>query len=790
MLKGCIINILTQKENDWGRYKLDVDGKELLAVGVIKDAAVGMNVVLEGSEEDTKYGHQFKISSVLSTEADDMAGVRRFLTDGYVKGLGKTKANAIIEAFGKDSLDLFESEEGRKRLTTIKGLGAKSIEKITESYEENKKYKDIVLFLCGSGTKNQVEKIYEKYGDNAKKLLTENPYRIQLDIEGFGFKKTDAIAVAGGVRLDSKERIMAGVKYVIDEASTSKGNCYLTLEEIKAELLPLLTSVKEFYDNKAISKKVVENALNDWPSNREKFIDNHDPSAETLAEIDNIAETRRLICDSLVDVVLDAIEEKILVNDNGNIYTQKMYKTESKVAELIAKLCHSNPVRYASAELIERSIKQVEERKTKELNNSGIHGNFLITKEQRDSVYLSLMHRISIVSGGPGRGKTAITEIIAHGFMSCGKYYNEKDIIMLAPTGRAAQRITESTGYDAMTAQRAVLSVKNGNEQPIGKLVVIDESSMVDIYLALSVLEYASECNIVFVGDVDQIASVGPGKVLKDMIDSGIVPCILLKEGHRNTGTIARNSELINAGMKIDRYCYDEHFVYTPCNVDNIADIMIADYKKAVEKYGIQNVMLCTAMRERGAVAVNKLNKALQEAYTSGNDTAYFGEGKMFRVGDRVMQTKNDYSFVIKRKGVEDTGIFNGEKGTVNKVIYDPEEESYKIVVIFDDGSIGGYTKNTICNLTLAYATTLHKCQGSEAACMMMAYTFGDYMLLNRSLFYTGETRAKKEFRFYGEEKFQYGKMLSAFDMAVGKVDDAKRNTMLAQRIEKIAMGE
>ena len=195
--------------------------------------------------------------------------------------------------------------------------------------------------------------------------------------------------------------------------------------------------------------------------------------------------------------------------------------------------------------------------------------------------------------------------------------------------------------------------------------------------------------------------------------------------------------------------------------------------------------MLCTAMRERGVIAVNKLNQMLQDKFTKGKPEADFGGGRKFRVGDRVMQTKNDYHFSIMRGKSLIPGIFNGERGTVSKVIYDPDEESYRMVVVFDDGSIGGYTKGTAVNLTLAYATTLHKCQGSEAPCMMMAYTFGDYMLLNRSLFYTGETRAKKEFRFYGEEKFRYDRMLSAFDIAVGKVDDVKRNTALSERIQE-----
>ena len=249
-------------------------------------------------------------------------------------------------------------------------------------------------------------------------------------------------------------------------------------------------------------------------------------------------------------------------------------------------------------------------------------------------------------------------------------------------------------------------------------------------------------------------------------------------------GDIARNSEMINAGLKLDRYFYDEHFVYHPCNAENIADTLAADYVKKVNQYGIKNVLLCTAMRERGCVSVNKLNNMLQEVFTKGKPEAKFGE-KIYRVGDRVMQTRNNYDFLIMRNGQMQYGIFNGERGTISKVIEDPEEESFKIVVVYDDGSIGGYTKNTIADLTLAYATTLHKCQGSEADCMMMAYTHGDYLLLNRSLFYTGETRAKKEFNFYGEEKYKYGKMLSAFDIAVGRVDDSKRNTMLAERIKE-----
>ena len=375
--------------------------------------------------------------------------------------------------------------------------------------------------------------------------------------------------------------------------------------------------------------------------------------------------------------------------------------------------------------------------------------------------------------------------MIAEAFLSCGRWYSKEDIIMLAPTGRAAQRITESTGYDAMTAQRAVMALRTGKESlPSKKLILCDESSMVDIYLFYDILKFARDCNLIFVGDIYQIASVGPGKVLKDLIDCGEIPCILLTQGHRNSGSIAHNSELINAGITIDRYEYDEHFVYIPATSENIFDAMIDDYKKKICQYGIKNVMLCSAMKERGAVCVSKLNTRLQQDLTAGQKEARFGN-KLFRVGDRVMHTHNDYDFTIKRNGVIEKGVFNGERGSVAKISYNYEYETYILTVLFDDGSIANYSKNSVDSLTLAYATTLHKCQGSEADCMMMAYTYGDYILLNRALFYTGETRAKKEFRFYGEEKWKYGEMLSAFDIAVGKADDNNRNTSLARWINE-----
>ena len=781
MIAGQIKKILNQKDNDWGRYKLDSIGKEICVVGVIPNACVGMSVSLDCIEENNQYGHQFKIMDVLSQSADPNAGAKQFLAGGYIKYLGLKKAEAIIAAYGKESVDLFDTPEGRAKLANVKGISTKTIDNAMVSYEANKHLKPIILFLSGAGTKNQVETIYKKYGDEAVNVLKKNPYRLQMDLEGFGFLRADSLALGIGIKPDSVYRVMAAIKYTLEEAMSKGGHCYLNISDIRAKVPELLVPTPHFSD---ISEVVANNALEKWPDSKEKLISNHNPSMDTIDRLSQTKESRSVISNVLDEALTKAIEDGDFIDDEGRIYTKKMYQLECGIADRISSMLNGKPIRRITPELIEKCIKDVEKRKTEALKAEGINSPFEITKEQREAVYLASSNRISIISGGPGRGKTAISEIVAHTFLSAGSKYDKKDIFMLAPTGRAAQRITESTGYDAMTAHRAIAYMKSGRYDFDNKLILCDETSMVDVFLLNSILKLAENSNIIFVGDVDQIASVGPGKVLRDMINSEKIPCILLKEGHRNSGTIAHNANLINNGMKLQHYSYDEHFVYIPTTSESILDVITGEYIAKIKEYGITNVMLCAAMRDRGPVAVNKLNKTLQEKLTKGNPEAIYGE-RIFRVGDRVMQTTNDYNFIIKRNGELTTGIFNGERGTVQKVFFSPEDDAYRLVVRFDDGSIGGYTKSTVVNLTLAFATTLHKCQGSEANCMMIAYTYSDYMLLNRSLFYTGVTRAKKELRMYGEEKYRYGKMLSAFDIAVSKTDDAQRNTSLARRIEE-----
>ncbi len=794
LVKGKIKKILLQKDDDWGRYVIDQYGNEILAVGVIPQPFIGMNLTISGGEVTNKYGTQFKIDKVIAQEEDKLGGVRKFLTDGYIKGIGSTRALAILNMYGKESIDLFDTEEGREKLEKVKGLAKATVKAAYRSYVHNKKYKDIVIFMNGAGTKAQVKSIYKKYGDNTISVLKENPYKLQTDLDGFGFKKTDKIALGAGIKYNSVVRIMAGLYYLLEKASMDNGNCYLGREELREEIGKILVECPKT-DEKKITETVIENVLKDTENNLKTFKERYKPSTELINSIKYVSDARKDIKENFDEALNQALSEGILVEYNNCIYTDKMFTVESNAGNTIRNMVSDIPVRRISDEIIEKAVKDVEERKTKKFAEEGKDKIFEVTEEQIEAVKMAANNRFCIISGGPGRGKTAISEIVAHAFCLAGFEYDKEDIVMLATTGRAAQRITEATGYEAKTVHRAILAP----ERPHRKLVLIDEVSMMDIFLLYKVLKYASDCNVILVGDVYQIPSVGPGKILKDLIDSGVVPYVILEKGHRNTGAIARNSEKINSGMRLDTYEYNSKFVYVPYKVyseeylspeqivegkmptdtSGLLNIVTNKYIEKANEYGIKNVMLCTAMVERGNLSVNKLNRRLQELFTKGNKEAYFGEKGFFRVGDRVMQTKNDYDFLLKDKDGIKRGVFNGERGTVANITKD--DEGYKMVVLFDDGSLGGYTSRTAGNLSLAYASTVHKCQGSEAPCVIMVYTYADYMLLNRSLYYTGETRAKKEFIMYGEEQYRHGNWLSAFDIAVKKTEELTRNTNLKE---------
>lgn len=778
ILTGTVTDIAVYKDDDWAVFTLeDKAGREYKCTGAIPGMSVNTRLVIEAEESRGRYGCQMKVTGILSEENDGLAGMRALLT--MMRGIGPTTAVNITDAFGDKSLDIIK-EGNLVMLAGVKGMGKKRADTAIRSYRAKKEsisaVERLTLFLNGSATENQIRLITEYFKDDAVREIKKNPYRL-TEVKGFGFKKADFIALHAdtGIRQDSIKRITAGISHVIAEAADKEGHCYLTRDDLRERTSLTLVPAPRL---KGIKASDIEKALKDWDKSREGFIEEHDPQAETLDALDITAENRKSI-DCCLTKALDAgLREGSLIDVSGRIYTREMYGIERYVASVLLEMAGNKPVKTINECRIGMAVDMVTRRKNESLAEG--MKEFAITREQMDAVRLGLSHRVSVISGGPGRGKTAITEIISEAF-------GPDDVIMVAPTGRAAQRMKESTGHMARTIHAAALAAEAKKEpHPVGKLVICDESSMVDIELMGRLLKYARDCNLILIGDADQLPSVGPGKALRDIIASGIIPCALLHEGHRNMGSIARNAELINKGFPPGKYKYDEHFDYMKTERDDIPDAAVRAYNDAVRKYGFREVLLCTPMRRN----VDLLNKELQELYTKGHDTLRDDYGHEYRTGDRVMHTKNNYEFnriTVRKDGGYDysKGVMNGERGTVTRVI-DLPDGTKGLEVMYDDGTYGRYLKETAsAQLTLAYATTVHKCQGSEAKCVIMPLFWSDYVLMNRALLYTAETRAKDRFLAIGEEKLDKdGRKTEILAVAAKTADDRKRNTSLKEFLD------
>ena len=783
IITGTVTDIGVYKDDDWAVFTLeDKVGREYQCTGTIPGMSVNTKLTFEGEETMSRYGCQIKVTDILSEENDGLAGMRALLS--MMKGIGPSTAANITDAFGDKSLDIIK-EGNTLLLSGVKGMGRKRADTAIRSYRAKKesvsRVERLTLFLNGSATENQIRLIIDSFKDDSIRKIKKNPYCL-TEIKGFGFRKADYIALHAdtGIRQDSVKRITAGISHVISEAADRDGDCYLMRDDIRERTAAMLVPAPR---HKGIKASDAEAALTDWDKAREKFIEKNDPPAEVLSAFDIAAENRDSINRCLTDALDRGISEGTLIDVSGRIYTKEMYDTERGVADMLLGMAGSAPVKTVSPGRIKDAVNTVTEQKNRGLPDGA--ARFEITEEQMDAVMLGLNHRLSVISGGPGRGKTAITAIISRAF-------GPEDVIMVAPTGRAAQRMKESTGHPARTIHAQVLAAKSGKEPyPRKKLIICDETSMVDIGLMRMLLVYAKDCSLILIGDADQLPSVGPGKALRDIIASGAIPCALLRKGHRNMGSIAKNAELINKGLGPGEYKYDPHFAYMKMRRDDIPDAAVKEYAKAADKYGIREVLLCTPMKWM----VDRLNQGLQAVRTSGSDSIRDDFGHEYRVGDRVMHTKNNYEFtrITMRKGGGydySMGVMNGERGTAVKVIRHYGEED-KLEVQFDDGTFGIYSKATMsAQLTLAYATTVHKCQGSEAQCVIMPIFNSDYVLMNRSLLYTAETRAKDRFLVIGEVKDEDGKHKEILALAAGKADDRKRNTSLKEFLDGALPGE
>ena len=716
-------------ENGYTVVNISVEGDDVVCTGYFSDIAEGDQIIAEGSfVEHKQYGVQFTVASYEIKEPETSVAMEKYLGSGIIKGVGPALSAKIVKKFGDETFNIIEREP--ERLAEIKGITEKKAIEIGTQFEEKKEFRNAMIFLNQYGVSNALAmKIYKEYGIKVMKIVRENPYRLADDIAGVGFKTADEIALRMGFSPESSMRMKAGISFALSMAA-SNGHTYLLYEDLYEESKRLL----------GISEAEFEN-----------------------------------------DIYELTIERKIVLKEvkgERRVYNNNLYYMELTVAR---KLLDLNAKSENNYKVMEAKVKEVEAK-------TGIKLGDL----QRKAVYEAVESGLVIITGGPGTGKTTTINAIIKLFEM-----QNMEILLAAPTGRAAKRMTETTGMEAQTIHR--LLELNGNPEEGGSMrfernelnpleadvIIIDEMSMVDIYLMYSLLKAVTVgTRLILVGDVNQLPSVGPGKVLKDIISSEKFNVVRLSEIFRQAAEsdIITNAHKINAGQSIRLDNKSKDFFMLSMNsslqIQRALVSLIAEklppYVDAT-KYDIQ---VLTPSR-KGELGVENLNKILQQYINPpapNKREKQWGE-MIFRENDKVMQIKNDYQMewkIVTKKGLtikEGSGVFNGDCGIIREI----NEFAGTVTVEFDEGKIVEYTGATLEELELAYAITIHKSQGSEYPAVIIPLLNAPRPLLNRNLLYTAVTRARKCVTIVGSE--------NSVNEMIQNESEMKRNSGLVDSI-------
>ena len=698
-LEGTIESIVYNNESNGYTVARLNRGKETITfVGYFPLLSEGQSLKISGEwVKHPEYGEQFKVSSYNEVVPTSTDGIEKYLSSGMIAGIGPVTAKKIVEKFGEDTLDIIEYNP--QRLTEIEGIGEKKAQLISAAYEEQREVRNVMVFLqtYGISTGNCL-KIYKKYKQNTINIIKENPYRLTVDVYGIGFKTADKIARNLGIEKSSKYRLMAGIKYVLTEYC-GNGHTYLPADILYQKSCELLEAPAELVEDACVSLTL----------NREVAIEN--------------------------------------INDTVAVYLMPFYYSELGVAKRIIDLLSAN-IRELDVD-IEKEIKEYE-------LDSGIE----LAEQQKEAITCAIKNGAAVITGGPGTGKTTIIKCI----INIMERKNMK-VCLAAPTGRASKRMAEATGREAKTIHRLLEMGYSDDEQNMTFLkddsdpidadaVIIDEASMIDIILMNHLLKaIVPGTRLIIVGDVDQLPSVGPGNVLRDIINSKVLPVVRLTNIFRQSdkSLITVNAHRINEGEMPYLNEKDKDFFFLDAEsqektLDTILELVgdrIPKFKDDTEpqKY----IQVLTPMR-KGMCGVYNMNIKIQELLNppSKDKDEKKIRDYILRTGDKVMQIKNNYSIKwdrIKGHGEsEGEGIFNGDLGYIEYI----DNEQNEVSIIFDDDKRAIYDYTSLDEVELAYAVTIHKSQGSEFPIVVMPATWAPPMLMTRNLLYTGVTRAKE----------------------------------------------
>ena len=735
VVKGFVEGIVYKSE-DTGYVvaKINSHNKTITAVGIVPFINEGQQLKLTGEWKMHKqFGKQFSIQKCEEIIPDTIDGIEKYLSSGVIRGIGPITAKKIISHFGKEALDIMDNDINR--LKEIEGIGEKKFSIICESYLEQHDLKDIIIFFQGHGISHgQCLKIYKRFGANAKEIVKNNPYILCREIKGIGFTTADRLASLIGVDKESEERVKSGIEFIISRFC-SAGNTYMPKEKVIEETFELLN----------VDKVLIEECVYNL-----------------------------------------SIENKLIVQKIGDIegvFIPIYYYSELGITEKIAKLSIEN-------------YQTVNTDVDFEINNFERKHNIKFANSQKEAILGAFTDGIEIITGGPGTGKTTIIKAIIDIYENQGM-----KVLLAAPTGRAAKRMTESTGREAKTIHR-LLDITAGEsedegvieaDEPLdGDVVIIDEASMIDIFLMHNLLKAIKMgTRLIIVGDVDQLPSVGAGNVLKDLINSGLIKVVVLKEIFRqgSESLIITNAHRINNGEMpfLNQKDKDFYFIRNE-NIDSILNTVLDLANRRLPNFNHKwdkrrDIQILSPMK-KGVLGVINLNEKLQEILNPpSNSKNEKRQGNMvFREGDKVMQTKNNYSIkwtlLSNGDSVEGEGVFNGDMGFIKSI----SEDEKIITVVFDDDKKVIYDAETIEELELAYAITIHKSQGSEFKVVIIPSFMGSPFLMNRNLLYTGITRAKELVTVVGYPK--------ALQYMVSNVNSSERFSSLEIRIKDLLSEE